>query len=547
MREKAWKTLAMITGAMLLILMIASYAPAQSPRGDLVVQRGGTLRISYRGECPIYNLMINTDLPLNTFASPVYNGLVMIDPTQEEVNIDKVVPSLAERWEISPNGKIYTFYLRKGVKFHDGHPFTAVDAKYSLDFYRDPSKAAFAPLVSMIDRVEIIDDYTVRVYLEYPFKNFLLYITYPYCVMLPAHLADVNPKSTDFLVGTGPFIFKERIPGKVYKYERNPNYFISGLPYLDALEIYIIPWGPHIDAFIAGRLDMCGGLRYGAEMGGGKQGVDKIKKYVPDAIIKLEEVPVIRSIVMNVTGIHGHKGPWQDVRVRRAMAMLIDYPGNIMAAYGSLDFANNTGIVPGFVPTALSWKELSKVMGIDKPWEERVAEAKRLMKEAGYPNGFKATLNCKDIADYWKGAELITRAWKDNLNIETSIQILKNPVYYPKRDAADFDMIYDGARVSFGGAPEETLSLFVSDSLMNYAKWSNPDYDRLYNELLRETDNRRREEISGKIQRLFHTELPSIPILNNCPGVAYRPTLHGHVIQPSMTNSACLDRIWKEK
>jgi len=92
----------------------------------------------------------------------------MIDPTQEEVSVEKVVPSLAEKWEISPDGKIYTFYLRKGVKFHDGLPFTAKDVKYSLDFFADPKRSAQASLAVMMDRVEIVDDHKVRVHLKYP-------------------------------------------------------------------------------------------------------------------------------------------------------------------------------------------------------------------------------------------------------------------------------------------------------------------------------------------------------------------------------------------
>ena len=229
--------------------------------------------------------MMTPSISVFAYATPVFNGLVMVDPSQEEVSVEKIVPSLAERWTVSPDGKTYTFYLRKGVKFHDGKPLTAKDVKYSLEFFADPKMAALAPMVEMMERVEIIDDYTVKVSLSYPNVAFILYLSFPYCVMLPAHLANVNPKSTDFLIGTGPFKFKSRIPGKVWTYERNPDYFLKGLPYLDGVEVYPMLRETAVDAFCAGRLSMSGSIRYGIDQ---QSSLDKIRKRLPGAIIKAE-------------------------------------------------------------------------------------------------------------------------------------------------------------------------------------------------------------------------------------------------------------------
>ena len=540
MAKKGWKTFIALAGVMLLIPMIASYAASAPP----TPQRGGILKIGSRGEPPVLNCMMNPSVLVFSWVTQVFNGLVMIDPTQEEVSVEKVVPSLAERWEISPDGKIYTFYLRRGVKFHDGRPFTAKDVKYSLEYFADPQKSALAALVEMMQRVEIVDDHTVKVYLQYPHFPFILYLSFPYCVMLPAHLANVNPKSPDFLIGTGPFKFKQRIPGKVWAYERNPDYFIKGLPYLDGVEVYPMPWMTCIDAFVGGRLSMAASIRYGIEE---KAALDKLRKHAPEAIIKVKPVGVFRGVQFNVAGLKGHKGPWQDKRVRKAMVLATDFPGSITAGQGTVDLGVNSGNVPPYVSGALSWKEVEKALGIDKPMEARLKEAKRLMKEAGYPDGFKAEMISRTSNAYLKAAEFLIQEWRKNLNIDVALKPMDNAVLFPRRDAGEFDLMYEGSTGMYGAVPEESLTYFLSKAKTNYGQWSNEEYDKLYDMLIKEPNPKKRQELSVKMQRIFLEELPMIINVLVSVGTAHRSTLHGHVMHPGHTGWASIDRMWLEK
>ncbi len=273
----------------------------------------------------------------------------------------------------------------------------------------------------------------------------------------------------------------------------------------------------------------------------------KIKKHTPEATIRLKPVGVLRGVIFNVAGLKERKGPWQDVRVRRAMAIVTDFPGSIIAGQGSFDLGVNSGIVPPYVPTGLSWKEVEKVLGIDKPMEERIKEAKRLMKEAGYPDGFKAEVISRPGLPYIKPAEFMIQAWRENLNIRVELKPTDYAVLFPMRDAGNFDLIYEGMTGRYGGAPEETLSMFLSKSKENHGQWSNPEYDKLYDALIRETDPKKREETSVKMQKIFLKEVSYI--INVAPGngTAYRPTLHGHVMQTGHTGWACMDRMWMEK
>jgi ABC-type transport system substrate-binding protein len=362
--------------------------------------------------------------------------------------------------------------------------------------------------------------------------------------MLPAHLAEVNPKNPDFLIGTGPFKFKNRIPGKVWIYERNPDYFFKGLPYLDTVEIYPMVGETAVDAFCGDRLTMAYNLRYGIDY---TASLEKIRKLVPDAIIKMKPLGVLRGVIFNVAGRKGRKGPWQDVRVRRAMTLVTEFPESIVAGQGSLELGLNSGIVPPYIATGLSWKEAEKVLGVDKPMEQRVKEAKRLMKEAGNPDGFKAELITRNNAPSLRPVEFMSQGWKKHLNIQLTITPMENPVYFPRKNEGDFDLMYEPLSGMYGAVAEENLGKFLSKSIENVGGWSNAEYDRLYDQLIRETDPKKRAEISGRMQRIFLQEVPMI--VNVCPiiGTAHRPKLHGYVLQTGHTVWSCMDRMWIEK
>ena len=120
-------------------------------------------------------------------------------------------------------------------------------------------------------------------------------------------------------------------------------------------------------------------------------------------------------------------------------------------------------------------------------------------------------------------------------------------VFYPKKGEGDFDMMYEALTGMYGGVPEETLAKYTSKAEENSGGWSNGEFDKLYDQLIREIDPKKRAEISGRMQRIFLQELPSI--INVCPiiGTAHRRKVHGYVLQTGHTGWACMDRIWIEK
>jgi ABC-type oligopeptide transport system substrate-binding subunit len=237
------------------------------------------------------------------------------------------------------------------------------------------------------------------------------------------------------------------------------------------------------------------------------------------------------------------------------MAMVIDYHEVVVPAVGGpeLGAIEGAGLVPFDVSGAFSREEVAKGYGVDKPLEQRIAEAKRLMKEAGYPNGFeldgitRTEQFLKDTMSY------LADVWKRHLNINLKVRPLAGAIHLPLRDKGDYEITFEGGGQTIGTGAIDSLSVFVSGQLLNFSKWSNKEYDALVNQLVHETNETRMVELARKAQSIFYAELPFLILGRPCYGTAWRPDLRtgwppreGLVIQPSCTNLPSIDRIWFE-
>jgi peptide/nickel transport system substrate-binding protein len=518
--------------------------PSSSPTATGPI-RGGVLRIGMYSDAVAFNPNASTSATALDYTFPVFSGLVRTNPMKGQVSTENIIPDLAEKWDISPDGKTYTFHLRQGVKFHDGKPLTATDVKYSLDMYRNPKISPSANNVAAIDSVDIVDNNTVKVTLKYAFPDLLIMIVPPYFCILPEHLKNVDTKSTDFLVGTGPFKFKSRAVGKVYTYERNPDYYLKGQPYLDGVEVYVLTTTNMATQFVGGRLDSSGNTRQFLENWDDMQ---KVKQGAPEAPIITAEDGTLRAIQFNLA----RKGAWQDARVRQAMAMTIDYPGLTVACAGSLDVGHvaPVGLMPSYMKGAISQKDLVATLGIDKPMDQRIAKAKQLMQDAGYASGFSAEVIANDTPTTRDAAIFLADLWKRSLNINLKVTVLQPVNLYPRASSGDFDM-YEIAYTGTGDSPIEYLGQFITGSPVNNGKWSNTDYDQLFQQIMRETDPAKSVDEIQKAQQIFLKDLPLVVLHSVAYSAAIRPdlkvgwpALRGPVPQPGSTTLSEVDSLW---
>jgi peptide/nickel transport system substrate-binding protein len=264
---------------------------------------------------PTFDIHYETTYIAAQPVGPLYNGLLTFDVYDHE----KIVGDLAERWEITPDGKHITFALRTGVKFHDGSDFTCADATYSLDKLADPKRARrtfVAIMEKVFDGTTCTDDFTLALNLKEPSAALFTMLAGAHAVMMKAGIAEqVDRKDPKFLVDTGPFKYKSYTPGMNFRAERNPNYWKSGFPYIDAYEAVVMPDLTRIFAsFRARQLTMTGIGRHLE-----RPEADILQKDFPDAVVALGPCGGWDAFVMNVS-----RPPFHDVRVRKAVSLATD-------------------------------------------------------------------------------------------------------------------------------------------------------------------------------------------------------------------------------
>lgn len=387
-----------------------------------------------RNEPPNIDPLIGTGT-LFGFVKGVYPGVLQFDPFEN----DKIITDLAERWEMTPDAKAVTFYLRSGVKWHDGAPFTAEDVKYTFDRPRDPNDpraidfATRRTQLNMVDRVEVVDDRTVKVYMKYPTNSFLSWIASGPWGIVPKHAYDEIVKAKSIAVGTGPFTLKEYKQGVVMSLAKNPNSFLKDRPYLDGINYYMLKDdSTKLAAFQIGQVKL---LR---EVNDHNQ-ITQVQTDMPQAVVSKNNALRYGIIAMN-----NQRPPFTDARVRRAFDLALDRPTSIQLLLGG------DGTMGGIIAPGSEWAiaadELAKRPGYRAEKAQDIAEAKRLLTEAGYPNGFKTSILLSSLSNYQALAVLA----KDQLaKIGVDLSLIVTTAGDPRSANSDFDMEVRVAALQF--------------------------------------------------------------------------------------------------
>jgi peptide/nickel transport system substrate-binding protein len=293
-----------------------------------------------------------------------------------------LVPDLATKAEISKDGKTYTITLRQGVRWEarapvNGREFTSADVKYSLE--RAVKKSGYASLLGQVQAVETPDAHTVRVHLADAFAPFLHNLAEPWNGMLPKEVEDKfgDFQSADTLIGCGPFVLERYEPGVKAVFARNPTYHEKGLPYLDKVEwLFTKDRSTQLSLFRAGQVDI---PFYDARIP--RSDIGAMKKSNPTYPIVFWDWLAVRSLAFRTD-----KAPFNDVRVRRAFSLAIDRKKWVQQYLEGQGFEDH-----GPVPAPMrEWKLPTKDYGEGARWlAHDPALAKKLLAEAGFPNGMK--------------------------------------------------------------------------------------------------------------------------------------------------------------
>jgi len=278
-------------------------------------QRGGTLKIGHFDSPASMSMLEESSAAVNRPMMGVFNNLVLYKQDELQNTPDSIIPELATGWNWSEDGIELTFPLRRGVKWHDGKPFTAADVKCTLDLLQGKAaeKLRVNPRKSWFDNVLEVTtngDYEVIFHLKRPQPSLLAMLATGWTPIYPCHISPAQMRQHP--IGTGPFKFVEFKPNQSITVVRNPDYWKPDRPYLDGVEYRIIKdVSTRLLSFIAGKEDVYFGLTM-------PQRKD-VKSQLPQVICDMTIPNVSRNLLINRA-----VPPFDNPELRRAMSLAID-------------------------------------------------------------------------------------------------------------------------------------------------------------------------------------------------------------------------------
>jgi peptide/nickel transport system substrate-binding protein len=488
----------------------AAVAVASQPK------RGGTLKVGMQADPTALDPHKTSLTALFHVTEHIYSSLLRLKPDLT------VEGDLAEKWEVSADGKTYTFTLRKGIKFHNGRPLVADDVKYSLERVVDPALASpQAFRLAAMETVETPSDGVVLITLKRPDASFVTNIAHPAIVALPKEEVEKNGDLTKVAVGTGPFKLKEFVPNTRIVLERNPDYWESPKPYLDGIEMSIIPDDTARSAAVrTGTVDL---VEYAP--------LKDIPTLKGDTSLALagDQNTNIRFIALNVT-----RKPFDNVKVRQAVSAAIDRT----TMTGPTVFGQGIPTVGLFPPGYWAGMEV-KITPPDLP------KAKQLMAEAGYADGFKATIQSWSQYSFLSNAALVVQEQLRQIGITTDVDLQENAAYIQNFFDNNFDLSVTGTS-AYVDPNDIFFSNFQTGQRGNATRYSNPQVDKLILDGIATTDLEARKKIYLEIQQILLDDAPWVNLYIANQFEAMKTYVKGYVHNPAGWNLHFKD-VWLDK
>ncbi|MGM4964378.1 ABC transporter substrate-binding protein [Tardiphaga sp. 1201_B9_N1_1] len=468
-------------------------------------KRGGTLTAIVQPEPVTLTPAFNTATPTQIVAGNIFDGLVYYDPEL------KPQPSLATEWKVAEDGLTISFNLRKGVKWHDGKPFSSADVQWSLENVWKTIHPRNKAIFENVAKVDTPDGNTIILHLSKPSLPILSVLNAVGAPILPKHLYEgtdiLNNAYNNKPVGTGAFVFKEWKKGEYILLERNPDYWETAKPYLDKVIFRIIP-----DAAARAAAIEKGEVQYAT--------------FNPVSFREVERLAKLSSLKVDTRGydwlspvlyldFNVENQYLKDVRVRQAIAFALD-----KEALGKVVWYGYGKPAVSPVPTALTAFHDASVPKY--PFDLKKAEA--LLDEAGFkrgPDGVRFTLNHDFLPygdDYKRTGEYLKQALK-RVGIEINIRA-QDTAAFIKRVYADRD--FDISSSYNGAFPDPQIGVvreYWSGWLGSKTPWTNgsgyrnAEIDGLIQAAAVEGNPKKRTEDFNRFQQIVQRDLPTLPLL----------------------------------
>jgi len=468
-------------------------AMAQTPK------RGGTFRLRSHVQ-PVHfdphaTLASSTMIPLS-FA---YSRLVKIKAGSSVVpGTQPVEADLAESWERQGDA-VYVFKLKKGVRFHpkpplNGRELTAGDVKFTYERFLAPTNPNRGTL-EVLDKIDAVDQYTVKFTLKEPFAWFVdaLASTSTWIVAKESVEKHGDLKKPESVIGTGPWMLERYDPGTRLSFVRNPSYFVSGLPYVDNVEITIdTDPASGFAAFLAGKYDF--GPEYGMVVR--RSDLEVAKQRKPN--LQTRDYTVVFG---GITWLKLDQEPFKDLRVRRALGLASSWREILETSAWALGHGlPNTAVPAALKDWALPVEQLSAEGR--RLYEQDTAGAKRLLAEAGFPSGIKFPLETTPGygPDYVDAVQIGLKNWKA-AGIDAELKMKEYGAYISSTIFGKFEKVATGLFGAWTDPDSYLYRYYLPGQPLNAAGVNDPKLTDMIKLQRRTFDVARRKELVYDIQR----------------------------------------------
>ena len=494
-------------------------------------------------------------------SGPRFNQILEYNP----VNPNEIIGDLALSWESYEDGDEfgYIFHLNPEAAFSDGHPVTAEDLVFSIDRITLGqvqegvlrARTGFLNNFVVHGSAEVIDDHTAKVPLRFPASGFIPNLASDYMKVYPKHIAEnlsqeqANTGLTQqeavaaaeagqpaALIGSGPWMLRDWEKDVGYTFDRNPNYFKEGRPFFDGLKVFLIrDTARRISALQAGQV-------YGTY-----QPVTGSNR--PEDMARLEEDTDgrVRAVILEDSGVEAwflnhDKPPFDDPRVRRAIYLAVDRDNAV--AKSLLGFGTpGTFFAPGVVEDLAELRTANPAFSMDRA--AALAEARQLMADAGYPDGFEVTLNVVNGNPALSMAEVLAAQLREDMDIEVVLQPTDlATMYVGMRDGvANIDGVGTGIILRDPG--DIINQFYLQDVLRNPHNWQNDRVDELINLQNRAVDPGMRQGHLEELAGILHQgESHWLPVMWGSNGGAFDYRLRNYHYPPTVQLIKKWDHVW---
>ncbi|MSQ11276.1 MAG: ABC transporter substrate-binding protein [Dehalococcoidia bacterium] len=405
-----------------------------------------------------------------------------------------IVPGMFDRWE-QPDPLTYVFHVRKGVLWPQTPPMARTDREVTAEdmawFIQKTKEGGITSSnYTDVDTIEALDRYTVKLTLKVPVADMLLNIANTSQGVFPRECFEEKDCIGSIKsVSPGPFLVKEHVINERLLLEKNPEFYLKGLPYYDGMIVLnIIDPNAVFAAFVSNQLD------------------DATPTTVEEAFTYLDKVP---GAQMQTAGGHGGvpgfmrpfmKGPVADVGVRRALSLAMDIPNMWEASNGG--FHLMAPVVPREMFGVGFWYTIPQ---LGEWYQFNPEKAKQVLTAAGYPDGFKTSINTLNFSWYGEGIALhLQQNWKKYLNVDVSIQKLDFQAWFTSYNQEGWDG-YMGQFccwiLSCWGTTDDVFAQFIPDSPQNAQKLNDPFINDIYVQQRKELDPVKRRQLLIKFEK----------------------------------------------